>query len=82
MMALPARSGMPDRPSAPPNRSTLRYTARSTSPSPMVAMARYTPDSRSVGTPMIKANTTGVTADSGSTAQNGHPSDSVINADE
>ena len=48
----------------------------------MVAMARYTPDSRKVGTPISSANSTGATQDSGSTSQNGQPNCSVISAEE
>ena len=52
--------GMPLRPSAPPVRpSALRISTRTTSPKPRVAIARYTPDRRSVGPPMTSATSVG-----------------------
>ena len=46
---------------------------RTTSPKASVAMARYTPDSRSVGLPMTKAINAGATMPAASATGNGAP---------
>ena len=51
---------MPFRPRAPPvSESALRISTRTTSPKPSVAIARYTPESRSVGVPITRATSVG-----------------------
>ena len=66
--------GMPFSPSAPPvSDSAFRISTRTTSPKPSVAIARYTPDRRSVGPPISSATSVGAAMPPASATANGAP---------
>ena len=73
---------MPFRPSAPPvSDSAFSSAMRTTSPNASVAIARYTPDRRSVGLPIRNAIAAGAAMPAASAAGNGQPEFIVSSAD-